>query len=209
MKYSEIFAEQLLFIDAVKLSPDKPFTWASGWLSPIYCDNRLTLSYPNIRATIVDGLLEIIKLHYPNVTAIAAVATAGIPHGMLVADRLNLPFVYVRNAPKSHGLSNKIEGKIDTNGNYVVIEDLISTGSSSLQSVAALRDAGCNVLGLAALFTYQLEEAALRFKEMKCDYFTISTYSKLIEMALNNNYITPQHIAKLELWRAAPADWGK
>jgi orotate phosphoribosyltransferase len=207
INYSTELAHYLLAIEAVKLSPSKPFTWASGWRSPIYCDNRLTLSYPLIRKLIIDGLADIVANNYPLTTAIAGVATAGIAHGALLADRLNLPFIYVRSAPKNHGMTNLIEGKADTSLNYLVVEDLVSTGKSSVQVIDALRNAGCNVLGLAALFTYQFDAAKQLFDEKNCPYTTITNYTTLLDIALNKNYITAEYMDTLAAWRAAPSEW--
>jgi orotate phosphoribosyltransferase len=207
INYSTELAHYLLAIEAVKLSPSKPFTWASGWRSPIYCDNRLTLSYPLIRKLIIDGLADIVANNYPLTTAIAGVATAGIAHGALLADRLNLPFIYVRSTPKNHGMTNLIEGKADTSLNYLVVEDLVSTGKSSVQVIDALRNAGCNVLGLAALFTYQFDAAKQLFDEKNCPYTTITNYTTLLDIALNKNYITAEYMDTLAAWRAAPSEW--
>lgn len=195
-------------INAIKLNPTNPFTWASGWKSPIYCDNRKTLSYPEVRNVICDAFVKIIKEKYPEVDIIAGVATGAIAHGMLVADRLNLPFIYVRSAPKSHGLSNQIEGHFERGQKVVVIEDLISTGMSSLAAVEALHDAGCNVLGLLAIFTYEFDQAANSFDRANVDFKTLSNYSTLIETALNQGKITNDQLELLKNWRENPEEWG-
>ncbi len=195
-------------INAIKLNPTNPFTWASGWKSPIYCDNRKTLSYPEVRNVICDAFVKVIKDKYPEVDIIAGVATGAIAHGMLVADRLNLPFIYVRSAPKSHGLSNQIEGHFERGQKVVVIEDLISTGMSSLAAVEALHDAGCNVLGLLAIFTYEFDQAANSFARANVDFKTLSNYSTLIETALNQGKITNNQLELLKNWRENPEEWG-
>lgn len=203
-----VIAEKLLQINAIKLNPTNPFTWASGWKSPIYCDNRKTLSYPEVRNIICDSFVKVIKEKYPEVDIIAGVATGAIAHGMLVADRLNLPFIYVRSAPKSHGLSNQIEGHVERGQKVVVIEDLISTGMSSLSAVEALRDAGGNVLGLLAIFTYEFDQAASSFARANVDFKTLSSYSTLIETALNQGTITNAQLELLKTWRENPEEWG-
>lgn len=205
---SQIIAGKLLQINAIKLNPANPFTWASGWKSPIYCDNRKTLSYPEVRNAICDGFVKLIKECFPQTEVIAGVATGAIAHGMLVADRLNLPFIYVRSAPKSHGLSNQIEGQVERGQKVVVIEDLISTGMSSLAAVEALRDAGCNVLGLLAIFTYEFDQAASSFASANVNFKTLSNYSALIEIALNQGAITSAQLELLKTWRKNPEEWG-
>jgi len=202
-------AEKLLQIKAIKLSPQNPFTWASGWHSPIYCDNRKTLSYPDIRTLIKEALSEQIKSQFKGVDMIAGVATAGIPHGALVADYLNLPFIYVRSKPKAHGLTNSIEGEIKGGEKIVVIEDLISTGKSSLEVVHALKDAGCNILGLAAIFTYGFDISKLEFDKANCPFFTLSNYDALIELAIEQNYVEANELEALKAWRENPDEWGK
>ncbi|MBC8046552.1 MAG: orotate phosphoribosyltransferase, partial [Fimbriimonadaceae bacterium] len=177
---AKLFTAYLLDINAIKLNPQQPFTWASGWKSPIYCDNRLTLSFPDVRTFIKNNLALCIQQHYGNVDSIAGVATAGIPHGVLVAEALNKPFIYVRNEAKKHGLTNQIEGKLNTGDTIVVVEDLISTGMSSLQAVDALRNAGANVLGLTALFTYGFDIAQEAFEKTSCSYYTLTDYPTLI-----------------------------
>ncbi len=201
-------AEFLLQVKAVKLQPNKPFTWASGWKSPIYCDNRVTLSFPQVRTYIrqqfVDAILE--KFGKPDV--IAGVATGGIAQGALVAQEMGLPFVYVRSEAKKHGLTNMIEGIVEKGQSVVVIEDLISTGGSSLKAVEALREAGCDVKGMAAIFTYEFKTALDNFKKAKCELVTLSTYSVMIDQALQSDYITEKDLLSLQSWRENPAEWG-
>jgi len=201
-------AEYLLQIKAIKLQPSNPFTWASGWKSPIYCDNRKTLSFPEVRSFIRDSFVSLLKSSYPEAELIAGVATGAISHGALVADKLELPFVYVRSGAKEHGLGNRIEGYFTSGQKVVVIEDLISTGGSSLNAVRALRDAGCNVLGMAAIFTYEFKRASDAFSAENVTLNTLSNYSALIETALNTGYITVADLETLKLWRVDPAKWG-
>src|ERR1700709_1623615 len=182
-------AEFLLQIKAIKLQPDNPFTWASGWKSPIYCDNRITLSHPTVRTYIRQQLTKLIQEKFGAVGCIAGVATAGIPQGVLVAQELGLPFIYVRSKPKEHGRGNMIEGDVLTGKRVVVIEDLISTGKSSLQAVDALRDAGYDVAGLAAIFTYGFDIADENFKKANCPFITLSNYTALINYAQEHQYI--------------------
>jgi orotate phosphoribosyltransferase len=206
---SKVIANKLLQINAIKLNPANPFTWASGWNSPIYCDNRKTLSYPEVRNAICDGFVKAIKEKYPQVEVIAGVATGAIAHGMLVADRLRLPFVYVRSAPKSHGLANQIEGDYKPGQKLVVIEDLISTGMSSLAAVDALRDAGCHVLGLLAIFSYQFDQASNSFEKAGVEFSTLSNYTALIETALEQGSISSAELELLKTWRQNPEEWGR
>lgn len=202
-------ASKLLDIEAIKLSIEKPFTWASGWKSPIYCDNRLSLSYPAIRTAIKEALVEVIKSKYDNVEAIAGVATAGIPQGALVAEALNVPFIYVRSKPKGHGMENMIEGKVTPGQKVVVIEDLVSTGGSSLKAVADLRNSGFEVLGMAAIFTYGFDIAAENFKEANVTLTSLSNYKLLLQEALKRGYVIDAQLPHLESWRSNPASWGK
>lgn len=202
-------AEYLLEIKAVVLSPDQPFTWASCLKSPIYCDNRKTLSYPRVRTFIKTAFAEIISEEFKGVEVIAGVATAGIPHGALVADVLNLPFVYVRDKPKGHGLENQIEGKLEQGQKVVVIEDLISTGGSSLKAVEALRAAGADVMGLGAIFTYGFDKSVVAFEEAKCKFFTLSNYESLLDKAVENDYVKATDKDELVKWYKAPEAWGK
>ncbi|MHC5252018.1 orotate phosphoribosyltransferase [Listeria kieliensis] len=202
-------AEQLLKIKAVFLQPNDPFTWASGILSPIYCDNRLTLGFPKIRKMIALNLVEKIKQDFPDCEIIAGTATAGIPHAAWVSDLLNLPMVYVRGEAKKHGKGNQIEGPIQAGQKVVVIEDLISTGGSSLKAVDALKEAGCDVLGIAAIFTYGLEEGRTRFEEAGVKLETLTDYETLIEVARDEGYVTEADMATLREWKKDPTAFGK
>ncbi|MBL7922491.1 MAG: orotate phosphoribosyltransferase [Bacteroidia bacterium] len=202
-------AEFLLQIKAVKLQPENPFTWASGIKSPIYCDNRKTLSYPQIRTFIRQTFVDTINKHFAKPDVIAGVATGGIAVGALVAQEMGLPFVYVRSEAKKHGLTNMIEGDVESGQNVVVIEDLISTGGSSLKAVDALREKGCTVKGMAAIFTYGFEEAEQNFKKAKCNLKTLTDYNTLIETALTKEYITEKDVESLKKWRANPKDWAQ
>ncbi len=202
-------AEFLLQIKAIKLQPNKPFSWASGWKSPIYCDNRVTLSYPKIRTYIRQEFVTIINQNFAKPDVIAGVATGGIAQGALVAEEMGLPFVYVRSEAKKHGLANLIEGVVEKGQNVVVIEDLISTGGSSLKAVEALRDAGCTVKGIAAIFTYGFDVAKKSFEKAKCNVVTLSDYSALIKQALQSKYITEKDVKSLEEWKKNPAAWVK
>jgi len=200
-------AESLLQIKAIKLQPKKPFTWASGWKSPIYCDNRVALSHPPIRTYIRQKLSELIQEEFGSVEMISGVATAGIPQGVLVAQDLGLPFTYVRPSSKDHGRQNQIEGELVSGQRVVVVEDLISTGKSSLKAVQALRDAGCNVVGLVSIFTYGFAEAEKNFAEAKCRLISLCNYDTLLEVAAKHNYILNSDLELLDTWRANPADW--
>lgn len=202
-------ADFLLQIKAVKLQPSNPFTWASGWKSPIYCDNRKTLSYPKIRTAIRQTFSEQITQAFGTVDVIAGVATGGIAIGALVAEEMGLPFVYVRSESKGHGLENQIEGEIQAGQRVVVIEDLISTGGSSLKAVEALKKAGCNVLGLGAIFSYGFEKATKSFEAAECPFFTLSDYSHLVEHAISTNYITESDLESLRSWRSNPENWNR
>lgn len=200
-------AEFLLQIKAIKLQPNNPFTWASGLKSPIYCDNRITLSYPAIRTYIRQKLASLVQEEFGSVGLIAGVATAGIPQGVLVAQELGLPFAYVRSKPKEHGTASLIEGEIFQGQRVVVVEDLISTGKSSLQAVEALREAGCDVAGLVAIFTYGFDAAAENFRAAKCRFSTLSDYNALIEYASQNSFISKDDLELLRRWRNDPAEW--
>lgn len=202
-------AEFLLQIKAIKLQPNKPFTWASGWKSPIYCDNRVTLSYPKVRTYIRQQFVNVIKEQFGKPDVIAGVATGGIAHGALVAEEMGLPFVYIRSEAKKHGLTNMIEGVVEKGQSVIVIEDLISTGGSSLKAVEALRDAGCDVKGMAAIFTYGFKNAADNFKKEKCKLVTLSDYETLMKQALKSNYITEKDLRSLKEWREDPSVWKK
>lgn len=200
-------ARYLLEIEAIKLSPESPFTWASGWKSPIYCDNRLSLSFPKVRDFITDKLVELIKTNFPSVEAIAGVATAGIPQGALVAAKLGLPFLYVRSKPKGHGMTNLIEGKLDKGQKLVVIEDLVSTGGSSLKAVEDLRAAEGEILGMAAIFTYGFSVADENFSNAGVTLRTLSDYSALIPEAIETGYVQPELLESLSAWRKDPSQW--
>jgi orotate phosphoribosyltransferase len=202
-------AAMLLQTQAIKLSTDKPFTWSSGWKSPIYCDNRLTLSYPEARTIIRDGLAGAIRENFGSAESIAGVATAGIPQGALVADVLNLPFIYVRPKPKEHGMENLIEGKVTKGQKVVVIEDLVSTGGSSLKAVTALRDAGFKVLGMVSIFNYGFDIATKNFYEADVSLVSLSDYSHLVSQAVTSKYITEEQAVSLKSWRVDPAGWKK
>ena len=205
-----VVAEKLMAIKAVKLQPNNPFTWASGWHSPIYCDNRKTLAYPEVRTIIKTGLVSTIQRMYGGkIDAIAGVATGAIAQGALVADALGVPFLYVRSAPKDHGMGNLIEGEVKEGWNVVVVEDLISTGMSLLKAVAALRDAKVNVLGMVAIFTYQFPQAQQAFAEANVELTTLSNYSELIAEAAELDYIKAEDIEVLKEWRANPSEWKK
>ncbi|KAA2216002.1 MULTISPECIES: orotate phosphoribosyltransferase [Maribacter] len=200
-------AELLLQINAIKLKPENPFTWASGWKSPIYCDNRILLSYPSIRNFIKDEMAKQVESLYGKPDVIAGVATGAIGMGALVADALGLPFIYVRPEPKSHGRQNQIEGYLEPHQTVVVIEDLISTGKSSLNAVEALESYGANVKGMLAIFTYGFETATLNFAERKVELYTLSNYEYLIEQASETNYIKEEQLNTLMEWRKNPSKW--
>lgn len=202
-------AEYLLQIKAVKLQPDQPFTWASGLKSPIYCDNRKTLSYPQIRTFIRQQFVNVINHHFAKPDVIAGVATGGIAQGALVAQDLGLPFVYVRSEAKKHGLTNMVEGEVEKDQSVVVIEDLISTAGSSMKAIEALREKGCNVKGMLAIFTYGFEEASVNLKKANCTTYTLCDYDTLIDVALKHNYITENDMASLKQWRLNPFGWKK
>ncbi len=202
-----ILAEKLLKISAIKLQPDHPFTWASGWRSPIYTDNRKTLSYPEVRTFIKVEMARIIMEKYPDAQAIAGVATGAIAMGALVADELGLPYAYVRSTPKDHGLENLIEGNLKPGQKVVVIEDLISTGGSSIKAVEAVRMVGCEVIGMAAIFTYGFPVAEKRFAEANVEVFALSNYNSMLQAALETNYIRASDLETLQEWRHDPAIW--
>lgn len=202
-------AELLLQIKAIKLQPNEPFTWASGWKSPIYCDNRTTLSFPKIRNYLRENLANIIEKEYGKPDVIAGVATGAIAIGVLVAQHLNLPFIYVRPEPKSHGRKNQVEGFLDKNKNVVVVEDLISTGKSSLNAVKALKEEGANVKGMVAIFNYGFEIADENFKKEKVKLTTLSDYDHLLEQTFDTNYISEGELETLKQWRKNPAKWNQ
>ncbi|MEC2074666.1 orotate phosphoribosyltransferase [Metabacillus fastidiosus] len=205
----ENIAKQLLEIKAIYLQPNNPFTWSSGLKSPIYCDNRLTLSYPKIRSEIAEGLVKLIKQHFPSVEAVAGTATAGIPHAAWVSDRLELPMCYVRSKAKGHGKGNQIEGKVEAGQKVVVIEDLISTGGSVITAVEALREAGCEVLGTVSIFTYGLAVGVEKLENAKIESHSLTDYESLIEVAVKEGYVTEKDVNKLKEWRKDPTneDW--
>ena len=200
-------AEFLLQIKAIKLQPSRPFTWASGWKSPIYCDNRISLSHPKVRTYIRQALVKSIEAQYGRPDLIAGVATAAIAQGVLVAEAMGLPFVYVRSAPKDHGRENLIEGEIQPPQSVVVVEDLVSTGKSSLQAVRALRDAGCDVKGMISIFTYGFHAAEDNFRKEDCRLFSLCNYDVLLARAAEINYISEKDLGTLQAWREAPDKW--
>jgi len=202
-------AAMLLQIQAIKLSTEKPFSWSSGWKSPIYCDNRLSLSYPEIRKSIRDGLVNAIRENFFTAEAIAGVATAGIAQGALVAEALDLPFLYVRPKPKDHGMENLIEGRIVPSQKVVVVEDLVSTGGSSLKAVQALRDAGFDVMGMVSIFNYGFDIATRNFYEANISLISLSDYNSLLKYALEHQYISEHDVISLKAWRVDPSHWKK
>lgn len=202
-------AEKLLDIKAVALNPNDPFTWSSGLRSPIYCDNRLTLSFPEVRKEVAAGLQAIILDKFPEAELIAGTATAGIPHAAWVSDNMELPMCYVRSKAKGHGKGKQIEGKADKGQKVVVVEDLISTGGSAITAVKALREAGCEVLGVAAIFTYQLQKGKEMLAEEHIEAYTLTDIEALTEVALEKGYIQEEDMNKLIEWRKDPAEWGK
>lgn len=204
---ARILAEKLLNISAIKLQPLNPFTWASGWNSPIYTDNRKTLSYPEVRSFIKIELCRLIMENFGQADAIAGVATGAIAQGALVADELGLPYVYVRSTPKDHGLENLIEGNLTPGQKVVVVEDLVSTGGSSLKAVEAIRKAGCEVVGMVAIFTYGFPVAVESFKNAGVTLLTLSNYNAMLDAALKTNYIGSDDVETLKEWRKDPANW--
>jgi orotate phosphoribosyltransferase len=200
-------ADFLLQIKAVRLQPNQPFKWASGWNSPIYCDNRITLSHPRVRTYIRQELVKVIDEHFGSPDMIAGVATGAIAHGVLVAEALGLPFTYVRSAAKEHGRQNVIEGEVSKNQTCVVIEDLISTGQSSLKAVQALREAGVIVKGMISIFSYGFDIAGEAFRSANCPCYSLSNYDVLVKQALNQGYINQKDVESLKLWRKDPASW--
>jgi orotate phosphoribosyltransferase len=202
-------AQLLLQINTIKVQPTLPFTWASGWKSPIYCDNRKILSYPHARNIIRDRFAEVITRQYPDAEVIAGVATGAIAHGALVAEKLGLPFIYVRSEPKSHGLENLIEGDLGVGQKVVIVEDLVSTGGSSLKAASAVADFGGFVLGMVAIFTYEFPQAQNNFTKAGLKLTTLSRYQVLIEQALKMGRVTEDEIQKLMQWREDPSNWGK
>lgn len=206
---AEQLIENLLQIKAIRMSPQNPFTWASGWKSPVYCDNRKILSYPQVRNLVRDGLLETTKTHFSNINCIAGVATAGIAWGALLADILNLPFVYVRNKPKGHGMKNTIEGDLPVDAKVLVVEDVISTGMSSLQAVDDLRADGAHIEGMLAIYTYGFPMAISRFEEKNVDLKTLTNYNILTKVAIEKGFIEKDVLETLILWRNNPEKWNQ
>ena len=203
------FAQQLLQVACIKLQPEQPFTWASGWKSPFYCDNRKTLDYPEVRTFVKQQLADIVRRQYPQATAIAGVATGAIAQGALVADELGLPMCYVRAKAKDHGMGNLIEGTLPEGAKVVVVEDLISTGGSSLKAVEALRAAGFEILGMVAAFTYGFPVATEAFSAANVELTTLTNYEAVVEAALASGYIAESHKPLLEAWRQSPSTWGQ
>lgn len=207
MSTSKQFAEKLLQINALQINVQKPYTWASGWQSPVYCDNRKVLSFPYVRDFVKSELANMVLEHFPDADVIAGVATAGIAIGVMAADLLKLPFVYVRSKPKEHGMGNRIEGVLQPGQKVVVIEDLVSTGKSSLEVVAALREHGAEIMGMCALFTYGFPEAEQAFTDAQVPLFTVSNYVALMELAVEKQLVTEQQNISLQQWRENPANW--
>lgn len=203
----QAIAADLLTIGAVSLQPDTPFTWSSGLRAPIYCDNRKTLAYPRIRSAICDGFVDLVEAHAMMPATVAGTATAGIPHAAWLADRLDAPMAYVRSAPKSHGQKNQIEGEVEAGDVVIVVEDLISTGSSALDAVAALREAGAVVRGVLAIFSYDLDAAVDAFREADVALHTLSTFGTLVDVARTRDELTPDQADALTAWRRDPAAW--
>ncbi len=204
-----IFAAKLLDVKAIKLQPENPFTWASGWKSPFYCDNRKTLSFPALRTFVKTELTRLVMENFPEADAVAGVATGAIAQGALVADELGIPFAYVRSKPKDHGLANLIEGELPAGAKVVVVEDLISTGGSSLKAVEALRNAGFEVVGMVASYTYGFDVAKKAFEDAKVTLMTLTNYEAVLEAALNTGYISQEQIPTLNEWRSNPSEWRK
>jgi len=207
MSTQKYFAGKLLQIKALQINLQTPYTWASGWRSPVYCDNRKVLSFPYERDFVKSELANMILEKFPDAEVIAGVATAGIPHGVMAADLLKLPFIYVRAKPKEHGMGNQIEGVLEKGQKVVVVEDLVSTGKSSLQVVDVLREQGADVLGMCALFTYGFPVADAAFEKAGLPLYTISNYQALMEVCEEQNMITPEQKATLEQWRVDPGNW--
>jgi len=200
-------AGRLLEVGAIQLNYKQPFTWSSGWKSPIYCDNRITLSYPVVRSYIKENLVRAIRLNFPRVDCIAGVATAGIPQGALVAEMMGLPFVYVRPKPKEHGMGNLIEGKVEKGARVVLVEDLISTGGSSLKAAQVMQEAGCKVIGMVAIFTYGFETAEKNFAEAGIPLVCLSDFTHLLQQAVAQKYLDENQLVYVKSWRLDPANW--
>jgi orotate phosphoribosyltransferase len=210
MENSQIeVTKRLLAIDTIKIQPNIPFTWASGWKSPIYCDNRKVLSFPETRTFICQEFVNLVREKYPNAEAIAGVATGAIAHGVLVAEVLQLPFIYIRSKPKGHGLENLIEGDIQPGTKVVIIEDLVSTGGSSLSAAEAVRNYGAEVLGMLAIFTYNFPQAAKNFEDANIELTTLSNYNLLLKLAYDSGEITDEQLESLNQWRKSPDTWGR
>ncbi|CAM3573221.1 orotate phosphoribosyltransferase [Marinicrinis lubricantis] len=206
---SKSIAKQLLEIEAVSLNPRSPFTWTSGLKSPIYCDNRMTMSFPKVREQIAEGFATLIRAQYPEAEVVAGTATAGIPHAAWVAQKLDLPMIYIRDKAKGHGKQNQIEGRLDSGQKVVVIEDLISTGGSSLKAALAVRDAGGDVLGTAAIFTYEFEQSVKAFEEAGIPLHTLSCYSDLVELAAELGKVAKEDLQLLRSWKDNPTAFGQ
>ncbi|MEX2594424.1 MAG: orotate phosphoribosyltransferase [Anditalea sp.] len=204
-----LVARKLLEIKAIKLQPHQPFTWASGWKSPIYCDNRLSLSFPKVRSLIKEKLVKVLQEKFQRVEAVAGVATAGIPQGVLLADALDLPFLYVRSKTKGHGMENRIEGKVTAGQKVVVVEDLVSTGGSSLKAVNDLRESGVDVLGMVAIFTYGFGIASENFEKAGVKLICLSDYESMLPQAIEESYVSDSDLTSLTSWRKDPGNWGK
>lgn len=202
-------AKQLLAINTIKIQPDSPFTWASGWKAPIYCDNRKILSYPSARTFICEQFTQLVRDKYPEAEAIAGVATGAIAHGVLVAEKLGLPFIYIRSAPKGHGLENLIEGDIPPGTKTVIIEDLVSTGTSSLNAAQAVRNYGAEVLGMLAIFTYNFPHATKNFEAANIELTALSNYNVLLQLAHDSGEINDEQLESLNNWRRTPETWGR
>ena len=207
MDVSTSIAASLLEVGAVRIQPEQPFTWSSGWKAPIYCDNRLTLSYPSIRSTIKQELAKLVQAHFPQATVIAGVATAGIPQGALVADVLGLPYIYVRNKPKGHGMTNQIEGEVPDGSSVVLVEDLISTGGSSIQAAEACRREGLKPLGIVSIFTYGFPVAEENMAKAQLESYSLSNYTDLLRYGLDRGIIAGNQKNRLQEWRQSPATW--
>ncbi|KOY70862.1 orotate phosphoribosyltransferase [Apilactobacillus kunkeei] len=207
MNTNQLIASDLLKINAVTLSPNEPFTWASGIKAPIYTDNRITISFPEVRTHIADGLAELIRNKFPEVKVIGGVATAGIPHAAIVSDKMDLPMIYVRSKPKDHGRGKQMEGSIDENAPIVLIDDLLSTGKSVLNAAQALKNEGYNVIGVVAIFSYELPDSTKNFKEAGIEFDTLTNYSTIIEQAKAENSISDDELVVLRKWRDNPWNW--
>lgn len=202
-------AGELLKIESIKINLERPYLWASGWKSPIYCDNRLSLSFPAVRTLVKDSLVKLVKEKYPKVEAIAGVATAGIPQGALIADELNIPFIYVRSKSKEHGLENQVEGLVKKGQKVVIVEDLVSTGGSSLQASEAIRVAGMEVMGMVAIFTYGFPIAEENFKSRNTELWYLADYETMLQLGVEKGSISNEQLATLKAWRGNPAQWGQ